>query len=113
MPLDPGELVHRITIEYPKYSQNTETGERQTKWSVFVSDIAARVSPLSASEFIAAQSTQSKVSARIKIRYRSGLTAAMRIKHRDAIYNIEGILPDNESGLEWITIPVSSGVNDG
>lgn len=113
MPLDPGELVHRITVEYPKYSQNTETGERQTKWSVFASDIAAKVSPLSAKEFIAAQATQSRVSARILIRYRPGLDASMRIKHRGTIYNIEGILPDNESGLEWITLPVSSGVNSG
>lgn len=112
MPLDPGELVHRITIEQPKYTQNTTTGERQTKWVNFASDVPSKVSPLSANEFIAAQATQSKVSARILIRYRPGINAAMRIKHRGAIYNIEGILPDNESGLEWITMPCSAGASD-
>lgn len=113
MPLNPGELVHRISIEKPKYIQNTQTGERETKWAPYLSDVAAKVSPLSASEFISAQATQSKVSARIKLRYRTDLDPSMRIKHRSTIYNIEGILPDNESGLEWITIPVSSGVNQG
>lgn len=37
----------------------------------------------------------------------------MRITHRGKVYNIAGVLPDNMSGLEYITLPVSEGVNDG
>ena len=37
----------------------------------------------------------------------------MRILHRGQVYNIAGLLPDRVSGLEYITIPVSAGVNDG
>ena len=37
----------------------------------------------------------------------------MRILHRGKIYNIEGVLPDDESGLQWLTLPYSEGVKDG
>ena len=39
----------------------------------------------------------------------------MRIRRLDdgRVYNIAGIVEDNCSGREWITLPVSQGVNDG
>lgn len=113
MPLNAGDLRHRITIEEPKYGQDAQTGERSVSWRTFKADIAAAIAPLSARELVAGQAMQSKVVARITIRYLAGLTADMRIVHRDTVYNIEGILPDPDSGLEWITIPVSAGVNQG
>lgn len=80
------------------------------------SDIAtvwAAIEPLSAREFIAASATQSQIDARIVIRYRAGLTPDMRIIHGAKIYNPHGFLADAESGLEYLTIPVSTGVDDG
>ena len=47
------------------------------------------------------------------IRYRSEIGPSWRIVHRETIYNIAGVLPDKDSGLEYLTIPVSAGVNDG
>ena len=47
------------------------------------------------------------------MRYRAGLLPSMRLVHRGEIFNIAGLLPDKASGLEYITIPVSAGVNDG
>ena len=64
-------------------------------------------------EFLAAQANQSQVVARMVIRYRDGLHAAMRIVHRGKVYNPAGFLPDADSGLEYLTIPVTQGVNDG
>lgn len=110
MNIGAGDLIHRITIERPRYTQNDLTGERTVRWLNFASEVPARVIPLSAREFIAAQATQSKVTAKIVLRYREGLNATMRVLHRGSIYNIEGVLADNKSGLEWITLPVSSGV---
>jgi hypothetical protein len=37
----------------------------------------------------------------------------MRILHRSQVYNIAGLLPDKVSGLEYITILVSGGANEG
>jgi hypothetical protein len=33
----------------------------------------------------------------------------MRVKFRKKIYYIEGLLPDPESGLSYITMPVTQG----
>lgn len=115
MSISAGKLRHRVKIqEYRFVSQDPVTGEEQRDW-VTVRECWASIEPLSAREFVAAQSTQSKVSARIVIRYADDLDASMRIVHvkrgKQIIYNIEGNLPDKDSGLEYITFPVSHGVS--
>jgi SPP1 family predicted phage head-tail adaptor len=72
----------------------------------------ASIEALSAREFIAAQAEDSKVNTRITIRYRSGINAKMRLYHeaKDVYYNIEGVLSDKDSGLEYLTLPCSSGL---
>lgn len=73
----------------------------------------AEVAPLSGRELIAANSVQSKVTHRIRIRYRDGITAKMRAVEREAFYNIEAVIPDQESGRRWLTLLCTSGVNAG
>lgn len=70
----------------------------------------AEVVPLSAKEFVSASSMNSKVVARVTIRYRSDVQANWRIFFRGRYYNIEGVLPDPVSGLEYMTLPVSYGI---
>jgi SPP1 family predicted phage head-tail adaptor len=77
-----------------------------------VAEVWAEVAPLSSREFIAAQSVQSEVRAKITIRARA-IEPTMRIVHAGKVYNIAGVLPDNVSGQEYITLPVSEGVNAG
>lgn len=84
-----------------------------TSWETVWESVPASLEPLSAREFIAAQATQSQITARIVIRYREGLNAAMRILHNGRIYNIHGILSDPVSGLDYLTLPCSEGVSDG
>lgn len=107
-----GKLRHRVTIQQPGQTQDPATGEPTTDWQD-VATVWASVEPLSAREFIAAQAGQSEISARIKIRYREGIDATMRILHRGKAYNIEGVLADPQSGRHYLTLPVSEGVNDG
>lgn len=107
-----GLLRHRVTIQQRTETRDPDTGAVSFAW-VDVATVWAAVEPLSAREFIAAQAAHSKVSARITIRYRADITAAMRIVHGSTLYNIEGVIPDNRSGREWLTLPVSAGVNDG
>lgn len=107
-----GDLRHRITIQHPDYTQDPVTGEMTPSW-VELAKTWASVEPLSTREFIAAAANQSKVSARIVIRYRAGIDATMRILHRDKVYNVEGVLADKVSGLEYLTLPCSEGVNSG
>ncbi|MGP4843313.1 phage head closure protein [Marinobacter sp. 1Y8] len=107
-----GSLRHRVEIQKPVTAQNPNTGSMVVTWQE-VAQVWASVEPLSAREFISAQAGQSEINARIVIRYRPGITAAMRIIHREQVFNIEGVLPDAGSGLEYLTLPVSTGVNDG
>jgi len=107
-----GKLRHSITIERPTTTKNT-AGNAVETWATFAADVPADFAPLSAREFIAAGSMQSQVVARFTIRTIAGITADMRVLFDGLVYNIAGALPDPKSGQEWITLPVSAGVNAG
>lgn len=109
-----GELRQRIALEQQVQAQDPATGDISVTWAL-VATVWANVQPLSAREFIAAQATQAQVDTKITLRYRDGITAAMRARElsRGTLYNINGVLPDNVSGREWVTLVCSSGVNDG
>lgn len=124
MSLEAGRLRHRVRIEQlenlldsnGEAIQDENTGEVAQAW-VEVATVWAAIEPLSAREFIQSQATQSQITARVIIRFRDGLNAAMRLAHvrrnmADVIYNPHGFLADKESGLEYLTIPVSAGVSD-
>ena len=110
--LDPSKLRHPVEIQKRTQVQDSTTGEITHTWAR-LKMVWASVEPLSAREFIAAQAGQSQITARIVIRYRDDVDATMRILFRGKIYNIHGVLPDADSGLEYLTLPVSEGVNDG
>lgn len=111
------KLRHRIWIQALQPVEDssgqiqTATGEPITEW-VNVAEVWAAIEPVSARQFIAAQAQQSKVSALITIRYRRDIDPAMRLYHqsKDAYYNLEGILPDKDSGMEYLTLVCSEGV---
>lgn len=123
MTLAAGRLRHRILIERYELAvdsngeviQDPNTGETTGAW-VEVATVWAEIKPLNVREFIAAQATQSKIEARVVLRYRPDLDGALRLVHmvngaRGKIYNPAGFLPDPDSGLEYLTSPVSTGVS--
>lgn len=117
MTVKAGPFRHRVRLDRPTYVQDPVTGEQTLKW-VAVATVWARIEPLSAREFIAAQANQSEITARIVIRYRSDVIASWRAVHMvngvaGKVYNIRGALADPDSGLEWMTLPCAAGVNDG
>lgn len=112
MALAAGKLRHRVALQEQIESQDATTGEVTPTW-VTRAEVWAAVEPLSAREFIAAQSTQSQISVRITIRQRSDITAKWRVLHRGKAYNVHGVLADPVSGLEYQTLPCSEGTNDG
>jgi SPP1 family predicted phage head-tail adaptor len=119
MTLAAGRLRHRVRLEAltelldsnGDVIQDMNTGEVARAW-VEVREMWAAIEPLSAKEFVSSQSVQSKVVARIVVRYPfDSLDAAMRIIHGSRVYNVEGVLPDKDSGLEYVTLPCSQGVS--
>lgn len=107
-----GQLRHRPMLQRFVTTVDPVTGDREKQW-VDVKKVWASVEPISAREFIAAAASQSKVTARIVTRRNATITHDMRFVHKGKVYNIEGVLPDKESGEEYQTHPVSEGVDDG
>jgi SPP1 family predicted phage head-tail adaptor len=117
MAIASGRLRHQMELQEQVQAQDATTGVTTVTWST-VATVWAAIEPLSAREFVESAANQSQVSARVTIRYRAGVTAAMRLAHMvdgvaGRIYNIEGVLADKDSGMEYLTLPVSEGVNDG
>ena len=106
------QFCHRITLQRKEQTQNPLTGALITTW-VTEATVWAAVEPLSAREFIAAQAVQSDVSVRITVRYRPGITAAMRLLHDGKVYGITGVLADKGSGREYLTLPCAELPHDG
>lgn len=111
MSLAAGRLRHRINLLAFQRGYDPNTGENTEGYSVGASDIPAEVAPLSAREFVAAQAGQAQVVVRITIRYRPGVVPTMRVEFRDKTYNVEGVLPDPDSGVEYLTLACSEVVS--
>lgn len=111
MSLEAGRLRHRVSIERIVRTQDPDTGAITEYW-VEIARVWAAIEPLSAREFVQSAAGQSEVTGRITIRSRD-ILATDRITRPGIVYNIRGVLPDKDSGLEYITLPVGTGVNEG
>lgn len=111
--LKAGKLRHRVVIQKPVRTQDQQSGAYITTW-VDDRTVWASIQPISAREFVASQVEDSKVTTRITIRYAQDLDHTCRLYHasKDVYYNIEGILSDKNSGLEYLTLPCSEGLRD-
>jgi SPP1 family predicted phage head-tail adaptor len=103
--LSAGKLRHRVDIERKHQDQDPTTGEMITAWVPFAQSIPAAVEPLSAREFIQSAAVQSEITTRITVRWLPGVQPDMRVVHGDNRYNIRGVLPDKNSGREYLTLP--------
>lgn len=107
-----GQLRQRVLLQRKSYEQDPHSGAMVETWQD-MANVWASIEPLSVREFIASQAMQAEITARAVIRYRADMEATMRLIHRGKIYNIIGILADKNSGLEYQTLTLSEGVNDG
>lgn len=103
------KLRHRVVIEQYAETQDPNTGAMVRGWSKY-GDRWAEYVANSVREFIAAASNQSEVKGRFVLRYDADIVPQMRIVHRGKTYEILGVMPDPDSGLEYITCAVSEGV---
>lgn len=124
MPIAAGDLRHRVRIErrQPQTDSNGDpvqdpiTGEIPYVWET-VATRWARVRALSGREFVQSQAAQSKVTTHITIRDDVGITLHDRAVHvrngSPIVYDIHAVMPDPDSGLEYVTLLTSRGANKG
>lgn len=110
MSLAAGKLRHRLALQSRTLAQDAVTGEMVPTWAT-AAEVFGAIEPLSVREFIQSGAGQVQLTARITLRARSDINNTWRILHLSTgkIYNVEGVLPDKESGLEYITVPVTTG----
>lgn len=96
-----GRLDSRVTIQAPGTTTD-ELGQPIPGWTD-VALVWASIRHLSGVEAIKADATVSTVKASIRIRYRTGMNAGMRVVHGLRVYNVEAVLPD-VGGREYVDL---------
>jgi len=96
--MKPGKLNKRIIIQQTTMTQNGY-GEPIDSWSTFAT-VWASLEPVQGREFWAQQQVQSEVTIRIRIRYFSGVTSAMRILYGSRIFTIQSVIDVQERHVE-------------
>lgn len=76
-----GSLRHRVQVQRALAPRRTTSGAFETDYEPWFTAWAA-IEPLTPREFWAAQQIQSEITTRIRIRYRPGLNAKLRVLHQ-------------------------------
>ncbi len=90
-----GELDQRVTLQRREQGED-EAGQPFEDWLPYLSAWAA-VYPLRGREIVAADAVASITDVRVILRYRPGITPAMRVQHGADTYRIESVI-DVKSG---------------
>lgn len=96
-----GRLDSRVTIQAPDTTTDA-LGQPIPGWTD-VATVWADIRMKSGLESIKAGSPVSTVQASIRIRYRAGINAGMRIVHNLTNYNITAVMPD-VGGREFVDL---------
>jgi SPP1 family predicted phage head-tail adaptor len=96
-----GRLDSRVTIQAPGTTTDA-LGQPIPSWTD-VALVWASIRHLSGVEAIKADATVSTVKASIRIRYRTGMNAGMRVVHGAQVYSIEAVMPD-VGGREFVDL---------
>ena len=96
-----GRLNRRCTLQQPGTATD-ELGQPIPGWTD-VATLWADIRMKSGLEAIKAGASVSVVQASIRIRYRAGINAGMRIVHNLTAYNITAVMPD-VGGREYVDL---------
>lgn len=96
-----GRLNRRCTLQAPGTTQD-ELGQPIPGWTD-VATLWADIRMKSGLESIKAGASVSVVQSSIRVRYRAGITAGMRIVHNLQAYNITAVMPD-VGGREYVDL---------
>lgn len=90
-----GQLDQRVTLQSPTAGQDA-IGQPVTTWTD-VAEVWASVAYMSGLSTIKAGADVSQVQTSVRIRYRTGLTAGMRVLHGDVVFDVRAVLPGKKN----------------
>jgi SPP1 family predicted phage head-tail adaptor len=105
-----GDLKRQITIEQRATGTDTN-GQRSTTWSTFCTTFAS-ISPMSGRELELAQAVNAEVTHQIVIRYRTGVTTAMRVVYQGRYFDIQSV-QDVDTQHRKLVLLCGEGLNVG
>lgn len=105
-----GKLRKRIEIQRRASTQDGY-GQPLMTWETIAST-QAEIEPMNGRELVAAMAVQSEATHTVTIRYRPGITAALRIKYAGRLFNIHSVIDESERH-RMLTLLCSEGMNDG
>lgn len=97
-----GQLNTRIIVERRTQSKDAWGQPLPDAW-LPVATLWSNVRHMGGSEAIRADAVSSAVRASIRIRWRTGIDAGMRVKVGAAVYDIKAVLPEM-SRREWVDL---------
>ncbi len=97
--VDLGSLRHRLVIQAGQAASDGGGGQSDP-WAdpVIVATVWGKVEPLTGGERLRAMQIEDRLSHRIVIRYRPGITPAMRIVFGSRVFNIRAAINHEERG---------------
>lgn len=126
--IEAGNLVHRVRFDRltpdvdsaGEVIQDPVSGAVNNSW-VPVITLWASISPLSAREMIASQSQQNEYSGRLQVRYNRLVMDTTNLRAVHVVNGVDSVifaivgpaLQDRDSGQEYITFAVRTGITDG
>ena len=87
--MDPGKLNHRITFQI----QNLDSEEEE--WNDIVTTWAS-INPISGREYYQAETINSDLTHKVRLRYRKGITPDMRVLYNGRIFYIVSVINEFE-----------------
>jgi SPP1 family predicted phage head-tail adaptor len=105
-----GDLRRQIKIQQRSTAQDT-LGQPVLTWTD-VCTTWADIQPLSGRELELAQAINAEVNHQVTIRYRTGITAAMRVLYQGRIFNIQAVM-DVDTRHKELQLMCSEGLNNG
>ena len=105
-----GALDQRITLQQRSTSVDA-LGQGVETW-IDVATVWASAQPLRGREFFAAGAMQSEASVRFRIRYRAGVTGAMRVLWRSVAHALVAEPIDVDGGRHTLELMAAAGVRD-
>lgn len=106
-----GKLDQRLTIQAPAATVDA-LGQRIESWATVVA-VWGSAQPLRGREFFAAGAINSEATVRFRIRYRAGITAAMRVLWRGVPHALVAEPMDVDGGRHTLELLCAAGVRDG
>lgn len=90
-----GQLKNRVTIQQQSTVQDS-IGQPVNTWTTYAT-VWADIRHRSGMEEIKSGEVTSTIRASIRVRYKAGITAAMRVAHGSAVYQIKAVLRDEQN----------------